>query len=668
MAQGQSLAKEMFRAGTAASSGKRAALGLVSRGRLWPRTGESTCDARSRICYASRLKSEAALTPELTNTQLIFRLLGLTWRYRWGCLKVLSSQFGLLLTGIATVGLTGLSIDTLRHAVDPMARPPEWPSIAAPPVDWSALQTIATLAAAIFCAATLRLLLAYLNGVWFGELLQGRLVVDLRAQCYDKLQRLEFRFFDTNSSSSLINRVGGDVQNLRLFVDGVLFQIVTLAVSLAAFLGYMLAIHPGLTLACLGTTPLVWAASAAFSRSVRPAYKRASELFDGLVQRLAESIRGIRVIKSFAREEAEIERFARANDTLRRVQFEIFGRVTIFVPFIIFLSQANIIVLLGYGGWLAVRGEIGIGTGLVGFAAILQQFSGQIAGIGNIANSMQQCLRASQRVFEVLDAPLPIQSPEAPKRLRGVRGGIQFENVSFEHAGHKVLEDVVLDAAPGECIAIVGPTGSGKSALLSLIPRFYDATLGRVTLDGLDVRALDLVELRRSVGIVFQDNFLFSSTVAENIAFGHPEASREQIEKAASIASAHAFIMDLPQGYDTVLGEAGVGLSGGQKQRLAIARALLLEPAILLLDDPTAAVDPETEHEIVDAMQAAMDGRTTIIVAHRPAMLQRASRIYVLEQGRVVQRGSHAELLAAPGYYQTSAQMQGLQTGEERLP
>jgi ATP-binding cassette subfamily B protein len=281
---------------------------------------------------------------------------------------------------------------------------------------------------------------------------------------------------------------------------------------------------------------------------------------------------------------------------------------------------------------------------------------------------MQQCLRASQRVFEVLDAPLPIQSPAAPRRIGKVLGGIRFEGVGFEHSGHNVLDGVTLHAAPGECIAIVGPTGSGKSALLSLIPRFYDATRGCVTLDGVDVRELDLVELRHSIGIVFQDNFLFSATVAENIAFGHPEATRAQIEKAAGIASAHAFITGLPHGYDTVLGEAGVGLSGGQKQRIAIARALLLEPSILLLDDPTAAVDPETEHEIAEAMQAAMEGRTTIIVAHRPAMLQRASRIYVLEQGRVVQQGSHAELLAAPGYYQTSAHMQGVESGEALLP
>jgi len=610
------------------------------------------------------LKPAVSLTPELTNTQLIFRLLGLTWRYRWGCLRVLVTQFGLLGTGILTVWLTGLSIDTLRYAVDTLARPPHWPAPLAPPADWTAMQTIAALAASVFGLALVRLQLGYLNGVWFGDLLQGRLVVDLRAQCYDKLQRLEFRFFDTHSSSSLINRVGGDVQNLRLFVDGVLFQVVTLAVSLAAFLGYMLAIHAGLTLACLATTPLVWAASAAFSRSVRPSYKKASDLFDSLVQRLAESVRGIRVIKAFAREEAEKERFAKANDTLRDVQHSIFNSVSTFVPFIIFLSQANIIILLGYGGWLAMRGEIGIGTGLVGFAAILQQFSGQIAGIGNIANSMQQCLRASQRVFEVLDAPLLIQSPATPKHLGRAQGQVTLESVSFEHAGHTVLEAVSLGAAPGECIAIVGATGSGKSALLSLIPRFYDPSAGRVLLDGVDVRELDLVELRRSVGIVFQDNFLFSSTVAENIAFGHPDATAAQIEKAARIASAHDFITALPQGYHTVLGEAGVGLSGGQKQRLAIARALLLEPAILLLDDPTAAVDPETEHEIAEAMEAAMEGRTTIIVAHRPAMLKRASRIYVLERGRLVQQGSHADLLEVAGYYRTSAEMQGLDVPE----
>jgi ATP-binding cassette subfamily B protein len=273
-------------------------------------------------------------------------------------------------------------------------------------------------------------------------------------------------------------------------------------------------------------------------------------------------------------------------------------------------------------------------------------------------------------VFEVLDAPSHLQSPTNPHSMDNVRGAVRFEDVNFEHQGNVVLQGVQLEAAPGECIAIVGPTGSGKSALLSLIPRFYDPTGGRVLLDGVDLRELDLTLLRRRVGVVFQDNFLFSTTIADNIAFGQPDATREQIERAARIAAAHDFISELPEGYDTVLGEAGVGLSGGQKQRLAIARAILLEPAILILDDPTAAVDSQTEHEIADAMEAAMRGRTTFIVANRPAMLRRAARVYVLEGGRVTQCGTHDELMHEPGYYQTSVRMQegSLDGGGEGSP
>jgi ATP-binding cassette subfamily B protein len=239
-----------------------------------------------------------------------------------------------------------------------------------------------------------------------------------------------------------------------------------------------------------------------------------------------------------------------------------------------------------------------------------------------------------------------------------VRGEITFENVSFAHAGENILHGINIKATPGQCIALVGPTGSGKSTLLNLIPRFYDPSHGRVLLDGNDIRECDPLHLRKHIGLVFQESFLFSSTIAANIAFGKPDASQTQIEKAAKIAAAHDFISALPQGYQTVLGEAGVGLSGGQKQRIAIARALLLDPTILLLDDPTAAVDPGTEHEIADAMASAMQGRTTFIIAHRPAMLRRASLIYVIDQGRVVQVGTHNELMQAPGYYRTAVSMQ----------
>lgn len=556
------------------------------------------------------------------------------------------------------IGLTGLGIDAIRHAVDPTVRPPQWPALLTPPSHWPPLHVIGAVSGAMLLLGALRFLLGYLNGVWFAELLQGRLVVDLRAQCYDKLQRLSFRFFDSNASSSLINRLGGDVQYVRLFIDGVLLQIIILIVSVAASLAYMLAVHVKLTIACLASSPFVWIASAVFSRLVKPAYKEASDLYDSLVQRLAESIRGIRVIKAFARESAELERFNLANDTVQTKQHWIFKRLTIFLPTTIFLSQANIIVLLAYGGILAVRGEIGIGTGLVGFAAILQQFSGQIANIANISNTTQQCLRSSARVFEILDAPVQIESPETPIRHPNIAGTIRFENVSFDYGTTAVLQNISFEVKAGQCVALVGPIGSGKSTLLSLIPRFYDPKEGHVFIDDLDARQMDLQQIRRSVGLVFQESFLFSTTIAANIAFGHPEATQAQIERAAKIAAAHDFIMELPDGYETILGETGIGLSGGQKQRLSIARAILLEPHILLLDDPTAAVDPGTETEIATAMESAMEGRTTFVVAHRPSMLRRASLVLVLDKGRIVQSGTHEELMQQPGYYREAAQMQ----------
>ncbi len=595
---------------------------------------------------------------ETSNGALIRRLLRMTWRYRWGCIQVLCLQVVLLTLGLSGIGYTTVGIDVMRHAVSPGTRAPHWPFGIAPPVEWTPLQGVWLVAGAVLLFAAIRAVLNSLNQIALNVLVQGRIVVDLRAQVYATLQQLSFRFFDANASSSLINRVTGDVQSVRSFVDQILIQVIIMGISLTAYVIFMVNIHVGLTLACLASTPLLWMASASYSRVVAPAYRRNRELVDALVARLTESIRGIAVVKGFAREDVEIARFQAANDIVRDQQQWIFWRNSIFAPGIQFLSQVNLVVLLGYGGWLAARGEISVGAGLVAFAAVLQQFSGQVANIANISDIMQQSLRGARRVFEVIDAKRDIESPPNATRLAKARGHLIFDKVWFDHGDDPVLQDIAFEVRPGQCVAIVGPTGSGKSALMSLIPRFYDPVAGRVLLDGDDLRSLDLQDLRHNIGLVFQESFLFSTTVADNIAFGHPSASREQIERAARIAAAHEFIVGLPNGYDTVLGETGIGLSGGQRQRIAIARALLLEPSILLLDDPTASVDPGTEHEILEAMEAAMAGRTTFLVAHRPSMLRRADLIVVLDKGRIAQVGTHADLLRQPGYYALSAEIQ----------
>jgi len=578
-------------------------------------------------------------------------LLALTWSYRAECFQVIGYQVALLAFGLAGLGLTGVAIDFVRWEVDSSAPVPHWPFGVAPPATWPAIGVLAAISGALVAFAMLRALVNYHNQTSLNVLTQGRIVVDIRTQVYDKLQRLSFRFFDANATSSLINRVTGDVQSLRAFVDEVLVQSVIMAISLAAYTVFLVNINLKLAVACLAATPLLWAISASFSRVARPAYLRNRELVDALVTRLVETIRGIQVIKAFGCERAQSTAFDAANDVVRDQQRWIFWRVSTFSPLVGFLSQVSLMVLLGYGGYLATTGEVPIGTGLVVFAAILQQFSGQVSNIAGIANTMHQSLRGARRVFEVLDAPVEVASPVDPVRPGRLIGRVKFDKVWFDHGSDPVLQDVNFEAAPGQVVAIIGATGSGKSAAMSLLPRFYDPTSGSVSIDGIDLRRMDIDELRRSIGMVFQESFLFSTTVAANIAFGHPDATEEQIERAARIAAAHEFIMSLPDGYETVLGESGVGLSGGQRQRIAIARAVLLDPPILLLDDPTAAVDPGTEREIADAIASAMAGRTTFIVAHRPAMLRRADFAVVLDRGRVAQIGTHRELMRIGGYY-----------------
>jgi ATP-binding cassette subfamily B protein len=602
-----------------------------------------------------------------SNWPLVRRLLAMSWRYRWGCVKVALLQVVILALGLFGIGFTGLGIDELRYAVGMTARPPQWPLGLSRVGTPNPMDVIEWIAAAVFVAAVLRALVDGYYRVAVNELVQTGLVVNLRAEIYDKLQRLSFRFFDANASGSIINRVTSDVQSVRMFVDQVLIQAFIMVLSLGAYLAYMLSIHLPLTLACLATTPLLWFTSSRFTRLVQPRYRQNRDLVDAMIQRLTENIRGISVVRSFVQEDGEVEKFREANAEVRSQKGSIFRTISVFTPSIGFLSQFNLVILLGYGGYLVMKGQLPLGTGLVAFAGILQQFAGQVSNIATIANSMQESLSSARRVFEVLDAPLEIVNPAHPVALPRERGRIRFDRVWFDHGRDPVLRDVDFEVAPGQCIGVVGPTGAGKTVLLSLISRFYDPTQGRVLMDNVDLRDLDLNDLRRSIGLVFQESFLFSTTIAANIALGHPHATQDQIEKAARIAACHDFIAALPEGYNTVLGEGGVSLSGGQRQRLAIARAVLLEPAILLLDDPTAAVDPGTEHEILSAMNSAMESRTTFLVAHRLSMLRRADFVIVMESGCIVQRGTHDQLMHSEGYYRRAAEMQVADEESRRL-
>jgi ATP-binding cassette subfamily B protein len=409
----------------------------------------------------------------------------------------------------------------------------------------------------------------------------------------------------------------------------------------------MLSIHVWLTVCSLATTPLLWLLAVAFSRAVKPAYRHNRELSDQMITRLSENVQGVSVVKGLALEAEEVARFAAANDAVRDHKRTIFWKISLFQPTIYFFTKWNMAVLLAYGGYLVIQGELLLGEGLFVFANLLQQIANQIEQVTNIANTIQSSIVGAQRVFEVLDAPIEIDSPSGPQRSGRAGGAVRFERVAFEYEpGANVLADVDFEVRPGQCLAILGATGAGKTSLLNLIPRFCDTTAGRVLVDGVDVRQWRLEDLRNSIGVVFQESFLFSHTVAANIAFGRPDATRDEIERAARIAAAHEFVVELPHGYDTIIGEYGANLSGGQRQRLSLARAVLADPSILLLDDATASVDSETEHEILAALDRLMEGRTTFLVAHRRSAIQRADVALVLDQGRVVFSGDPAAALA----------------------
>ncbi len=602
--------------------------------------------------------------PRLSSTKLLRRLLRLALEYRGPCTSVVLMQIVLVALGLSTLGMTGLGIDYLSSQALKESPKVHWPYGLQPPASWTSLQVIAALSGMILIVAILTAALKYLAAVASATLSQ-EVLIRIRTDVYSKLQQLSFNFYDAGESSSIINRAAGDASNVRNFIDGVIIKVLTVFLTLTVYLIYMLKMHFWLTIACLASTPLLWVSAVVFSKLVQPAYRRASELSDVMIRTLVENLQGIQVVKGFARETEQANRFQQATDNIRDLKESIFFRISTFQPVIGLLTQVNMLVLIGYGGTLVIRGELALGAGLFVFANLLHEFANQVSQITNIANSIQTSLASAERVFEVLDEPIQIATAPDALRFDRVSGSIEFDNVSFGYAQDRIiLHDISLRIETGECVGITGPTGSGKTTLLSLLKRFYDVSSGSIRLDGVDLRDLNLDDVRRSMGIVFQDSFLFSNTVAANIAFGVPDATLEEIRTAAKIAAADEFIQELADKYDSMVGEHGSNLSGGQRQRLALARAIVTNPSVLLLDDATASVDPETEHEIREAMVAAMRERTTIVVSNRLSTLRQTDRIVVLQDGTINDVGTHEQLLKSCVYYRQLAELQAFSDGE----
>ena len=477
-----------------------------------------------------------------------------------------------------------------------------------------------------------------------------RIAADLRTTTYEHLLRLSLEYFGGKRTGDLLSRVGSESDRIAVYLSLHLTDFASDVVMIVMTAVILFSMNPYLALITLVPLPFIGWMIHFVRYRLRTGFEKIDRVWGEVTNVLADTIPGIRVVKAFAQEQREAKRFREANRHNLLVNDRINKIWSLFSPSVSLLTEIGLLVVWGFGIWQVSRGEITVGM-LLAAIAYIGRFYGRLDSMSRIVSVTQKSASAAKRIFDILDHVSSVPEPQHPVHVDRVQGRIELREVGFRYGNRAVNRAINLKIAPGEMIGLVGHSGSGKSTLVNLICRFYDVSEGAILVDGVDIRSYAIADFRRNIGLVLQEPFLFFGTIAENIAYGKPEATRSEIVAAAHAAHAHEFILRLPHGYDSMVGERGQGLSGGERQRISIARALLIDPRILILDEATSSVDSETEKEIQKALENLVQGRTTIAIAHRLSTLHRADRLVVLDRGSVVEEGTHEALMAAQGAY-----------------
>ena len=488
-------------------------------------------------------------------------------------------------------------------------------------------------------------------------LVSERMGRDLRTQTYDHLLGLSLEYFGGKRTGDLIARIGNETDRINIFLSLDLLNFATDVLMIAMTATILFSINPWLALATLLPLPVIGWLIHMVREKLRTGFEKIDRIWAEVTNVLADTIPGIRVVKAFAQEKREGERFRAANEHSLAMNDKLNRTWSLFTPTITLLTEIGLLVVWVFGIWQIAEGHSTVGV-LTAFLAYIGRFYTRLDSMSRIVSAMQRAASSTKRIFDILDHVSSVPEPVKPVHPGKIAGRLELRGASFRYGTRTVTKDIDLVIEPGEMVGLVGHSGSGKSTLVNLICRFYDVAEGQVLIDGIDVRSVPVAEFRRHIGLVLQEPFLFFGTVADNIAYGKPQATRQEIIAAARAAHAHEFILRLPHGYDSLVGERGQGLSGGERQRISIARALLIDPRILILDEATSAVDTETEKEIQKALDNLVKGRTTIAIAHRLSTLRKADRLVVMDRGRIVEIGNHAQLMAAEGHYHKLYQAQ----------